>query len=154
MRAIVILIFLGSINLFAQESVNATGGSGTGSGGSFSYSVGQVVYTTKSSAFGTLNEGVQQSYEYVLSLDEDLMTDLVIDVFPNPSTDFINVNMNESDLVALNYELVDINGKSILTNGINSSMTQIDLSLYAPGSYFLKITDQEGRSKKFKIIKQ
>ncbi len=35
----------------AQESVNATGGDATGSGGTVAYSVGQVVYTTNT---GTL----------------------------------------------------------------------------------------------------
>jgi len=39
----VLLLGLGLTGLQAQESVNATGGNASGSGGSVSYSVGQVV---------------------------------------------------------------------------------------------------------------
>jgi hypothetical protein len=40
-----LLLGLGSIELHAQEGVNATGGNASGEG-SVSYSIGQVVYTT------------------------------------------------------------------------------------------------------------
>ena len=46
----------------AQQSVNTTGGNASGSGGSVSYSVGQVVYTYHSSSSGQMNQGVQQVF--------------------------------------------------------------------------------------------
>jgi hypothetical protein len=40
------------------------GGEATGSGGSVSYSVGQVVYTTNTGINGSVAQGVQQPYEF------------------------------------------------------------------------------------------
>ena len=49
---VVALLFLGLSNLQAQEAVPASGGEAGGSGGSVSYTVGQVVYTTKTGTNG------------------------------------------------------------------------------------------------------
>ena len=59
----VLLLGLGLTGLQAQTSVNATGGDASGSGGSVSYSVGQVVYTTNTGTSGSVAQGVQQPYE-------------------------------------------------------------------------------------------
>lgn len=44
----------------SQESLNASGSEATGTGGTVSYSVGQVFYSTQTGSNGTLSEGVQQ----------------------------------------------------------------------------------------------
>ena len=59
----VLLLGLGLTGVQAQTSVNATGGDASGGGGSVSYSVGQVVYTTHTGTSGSVAEGVQQPYE-------------------------------------------------------------------------------------------
>ena len=59
----VLLLGLGLTGLQAQESVNATGGNASGSGGSASYSVGQVVYTNNTGTSGSVAQGVQQPFE-------------------------------------------------------------------------------------------
>lgn len=46
-----------------QSSVNAAGGNASGSGGSVSYSVGQVVYQYYTGTNGAVAEGVQQLYD-------------------------------------------------------------------------------------------
>ena len=48
---------------YAQESVNAAGGDATGMGGTASYSVGQVVYTTIGENGTTVAQGVQQAFD-------------------------------------------------------------------------------------------
>jgi hypothetical protein len=42
----------------AQNAIPASGGNATGSGGSVSYTFGQVVYTTKSGTGGSVAQGV------------------------------------------------------------------------------------------------
>lgn len=50
-----------SHSIFSQESINASGSEATGSGGTVSYSVGQVFYSSQTGTNGnTLSEGVQQ----------------------------------------------------------------------------------------------
>jgi hypothetical protein len=59
----VAFLLLGLGGLHAQESPTSTGGDATGAGGSSSYSVGQVVYTTATGINGSVAQGVQQAYE-------------------------------------------------------------------------------------------
>lgn len=55
---VVCLLFATQL-IFAQQSISVSGGEATGSGGTVSYSIGQVFYNTYTIASGTLEEGVQ-----------------------------------------------------------------------------------------------
>ena len=48
---------------YAQQAFVAAGGDATGSGGTVSFSAGQVVYTTITSGSGSVSQGVQQVYD-------------------------------------------------------------------------------------------
>ena len=52
-----------TLQIHAQESVNASGGDALGSGGSSSYSIGQVFYSNYTGASGSEAQGVQQADE-------------------------------------------------------------------------------------------
>jgi hypothetical protein len=88
---LIVILFLGfSITgLHAQESVNTAGGNASGSGGSVSYSVGQIVYTTNTGDNGTVAQGVQQAYEIsaVTGIEEANNISLIVSAYPNPTTD-------------------------------------------------------------------
>ena len=58
-----ILTFSTSSLLFGQQAVVTAGAEATGTGGTVSYSVGQVVYQTHAGTNGSVAEGVQQPYE-------------------------------------------------------------------------------------------
>jgi hypothetical protein len=60
---------------------------------------------------------------------------LSINVFPNPSADFLIVGGTSAD--AYKYEVSDLSGKSVLT----SSMNKIDVSNLKTGFYFIKATN-------------
>ena len=62
----ILLLGLGLIELQAQEAIPASGGDASGSGGSVSYSIGQVVYQTHTCTSGSVAEGVQQSFEILV----------------------------------------------------------------------------------------
>ena len=83
--------FLSTVS--AQESVNATGGDASGSGGSASYSVGQVVYTTNVGTNGSVSQGVQQPYEIsvVTAIEEAKGINLTVTAYPNPTTDYLSL---------------------------------------------------------------
>jgi hypothetical protein len=105
---LVILCICGySTPLKGQETIPATGGNVSGSGGSVSYTVGQILYNTISGTNGTLAQGVQQPYEIsvVTGIEEALGISLEIVVFPNPATDFINLKIENYDVQNLRYFL-------------------------------------------------
>ena len=93
----VVLFFYGLNPLFlhAQTSVIPTGGNGSGSGGSVSYTIGQVAYSTLYGADGSLLEGVQHPYEISVatSLDEASLIELTVTVYPNPASNHIAITL-------------------------------------------------------------
>ena len=62
-KVILLLLGLALTTLYAQQTLNATGSTATGTGGSATYSVGQVAYETNTSAEGSVAQGVQHAYE-------------------------------------------------------------------------------------------
>lgn len=80
----VLLLGLGLTGLLAQEKIIATGGDASGSGGSVSYSVGQVTYQTHIGTNGSVSEGVQQPYEIsiITGIDEAEGINLTVLAYP------------------------------------------------------------------------
>ena len=146
---------LGLTGLQAQECVNATGGNASGSGGSASYSVGQVVYTTHTGTSGSVAEGVQQPYEIsvVTAIEEAKGINLSVSAYPNPTTDYLTLEVKEFDLSNLSFQLYDMNGKLLLNEKITGNQTSIVMSNLVPATYFVKVIQGSKEVKTFKIIK-
>ena len=155
MRTISLMLsFVISISLCAQSSVNGAGAEATGQGGSLSYSVGQVVYSSSSSSAGSVSAGVQQAYEVSVATQVS-ETNLNIDasVYPNPTTDFLILNVSEIE-ENYTYQVTDINGKQLNTGLINNTKTSLDFSSYVIGTYFIKLSGQVNSNiKTFQVIK-
>jgi hypothetical protein len=151
----VILLCFGMFGLQAQQVVTTSGGNASGSGGSASYSVGQVVYTTNGNSNGRVAQGVQQPYEIfiVTGIEEAKGISLEIMVYPNPATDFIKLKIENYDVQNLRYQLYDINARLLQDNKIVGNETDIVMSNYVSATYFLKVTDNNKVVKTFKIIK-
>jgi len=116
--SILLLLGLGLSTLQAQEAIPASGGNASGSGGSVSYSIGQMVYSTNTGTNGSVAQGVQQPYEIseVIGLEEAKGINLKCIAFPNPTTDFLTLKVDVSATLkfqTLNYQLYDISGKFI-----------------------------------------
>jgi hypothetical protein len=153
--ALSILAILVCILLQAQSTNPASGGNATGTGGSVSYSIGQVVYNTNTGTNGSAAQGVQQPYEISVStgIEEALGISLEIVVYPNPSTDFIRLKIENYEVGNLRYQIYDINGSLLLSNKIEGSETNISMQPLLPAVYFLKVTRGKKEIKTFKIIK-
>jgi hypothetical protein len=149
------LLGFGLTGVKAQEAMPATGGNASGSGGSASYSVGQVVYTTNSGTNGSVAQGVQQPFEIsvVIGLEEAKGISLQCLAYPNPTTDFITLKIENYDNTNLAYQLFDIQGKLIETRKIEGDQTKIVMSNLVPTIYFVKVTQGSKEVKTFKIIK-
>ncbi|MBN2778609.1 MAG: T9SS type A sorting domain-containing protein [Bacteroidales bacterium] len=152
---LVFLFGLGLTGLQAQESVNGTGGNASGSGGSVSYSVGQVGYQTHSGTSGSIAEGIQQPYEISVAseLEEAKGINLSVSAYPNPTTDFLNLKVENFDNTNLSYQLFDINGKLFESKKITGDQTSIVMSNLVSATYFVKVTESNKEVKTFKIIK-
>jgi hypothetical protein len=148
------LLVAGLSGLHAQESVNATGGDASGSGGSASYSVGEIVYTTLPGTGGSVAEGVQQPFEIsVVTGLEQININLTFSVYPNPTTGYLNLEVETDNWIDLSFQLFDIQGKLLDTEKITSIQTSIDMSFFVSGTYFVKVTHHDKEIKTYKIIK-
>lgn len=151
---IIIVLVLGFDRLYAQEAISVTGGNASGSGGSLSYSVGQVFYTTDTGTNGSVAKGVQQPYEIsVFSGNKEIISNLVFSLYPNPTNDFLILKVENCNKENLSYQLFNLKGQMVENGGINSNETTILVNEFVPGTYFLKLIDNKKEVRTFKIVK-
>ena len=149
----VLLLGLG-LTTKAQEVTTTTGGNASGSGGTVTYSVGQIVYATNTGTNGSVAQGVQQTYEISILLGiEDNSIKLELAAYPNPTTNYLTLNVGKAELSILNFQLYDMGGKLIESNKITSTTETIRMENLPSSTYFLKVTNNNKEVKSFKIIK-
>ena len=151
-----LLAFLLSFSVQAQTShqvLSATGGDASGSGGTVAYSVGQIAYTTSTGTTGSVAQGVEQAYEiYSVGIKETALN-ISLSVFPNPTSDFLTLKVQDYNNEALSYNLLDEQGKLVLNEQIITQDTQVAMSTLARGAYFINIVQANKKIQTFKIIK-
>jgi len=140
---------------FGQASLNAAGTTSTDEGGSISFSVGVMAYTTVAGEGGSLEQGVQHQYEIseVSTIREVRGITLSMKVFPNPTTDFLILNVGSEDASSFSYRLYDAHGKVLNSAAITTQETYIPMSQYVAALYFVKVFRNNREVKTFKVLK-
>ncbi len=154
-----IIVLIGSILppsiSSAQETISAAGGNAEGTGGSVSYSAGQLFFMTHTGTHGSVAEGIQQPWEIsvVTSVKEAEGINLVVSVFPNPVTDHLILRVDRYSLETLHYQLFDVNGRIVRTGRITGHETTINMAGFTHATYLLRILDKDKEIKTFRLIK-
>ncbi|MBN2214376.1 MAG: T9SS type A sorting domain-containing protein [Bacteroidales bacterium] len=153
---ILFLLFSGLTRLHAQEAILSAGGEASGSGGSASYSVGQIVYTTNKSINSSVAQGVQHPYEIYLVSEIELYKrgNIVALIYPNPADDFLILKIQGFEQESLSYELYDINGQLLDNKRIITDEMIIALDKLIPSTYYFKVIEGNTEIKTFKIVKK
>lgn len=148
-------LLLGALQLHAQENGVASGGNASGTNGNVSYTIGQVVYTTNTGTNGSMAQGVQQPFEIQTVLGtENFNINLQLAVYPNPTTNWLQLDVKNTDFSKLSYQLFDLNGRLINSQKITSENSTIQMEQLPAAVYFLKVVDSRKELKTFKIIKK
>lgn len=148
LKIMLLFIFCITLNAKSQISINSAGGDETSFENSFSYSVGQITYSTFTDGTLTFNEGIQVNLPIIISNINK--NDYQIDCFV--TLEFNNIVLNLTDLsLNLIYCLYDINGKIIEQNQIVNNKTNIKIQ--NNNLYFISIIYSNKVLKTFKIIK-
>jgi Secretion system C-terminal sorting domain len=157
----IILCFLffsgpGFVFLQAQSTIPASGGNATGSGGSVSYTVGQVLFSTISGTNGTVTQGVQQPYEIsvVTSIKNSEEINLECLVYPNPTSGLAKLIFKSPDYENIRFRLYDINGVLLQDKKVEGRETEISLENLSSSVYFLRVIKNNLEVKVFKIVKK
>lgn len=141
--------------LSAQESAVTSGGSGSGAGGSNTYSVGQITYSKIDGIEGSAIQGVQQPYEiFLLGIEDHPTIKLEAMIYPNPTPKDIILKITTAQEQNFHYILFDLNGKLLRNENIREIETSISMETYADAIYLLKVYSNQFELKTFKIIKK
>jgi hypothetical protein len=154
--AIFILTFSTSSLLLGQQAVLTTGADVAGTGGTVSYSVGQVFFQTYTGTNGSVTEGVQQPYEISVlsSVKEAIGISLTCSAYPNPTADYLTLKVENYAFDNLRYQLFDMQGKLLESKIITSDQTNIPMNAFAPATYLLKVIHPNNEITTFSIIKR
>lgn len=144
-----------TLQVHAQHAIPAAGTEATGTGGTASFTVGQVLYKTVSGTGHIETQGVQQPYEiFLVGLKETKGISLTCSVYPNPAVSVVNLEVENLLQEDLSFSLFDMNGKLILSQAITEKLTRIPFESIASGAYFLKVSMLNNADlQTFKIIK-
>lgn len=135
---------------FAQEQ-NVLGNSGgytESANGSITWTVGEVVITTIESPDNHVTQGFNQSNINFVSV-EDLSEKITLTVFPNPTTDYINVEASKKTKMSI----YDSSGKFVKSVSVEKE-DQVDLSELTSGTYILMFERNNKKVKSVKILVQ
>ena len=156
MRKLVVLIcvLMMGFCMFAQSSVNASGGNASGNAGKVSYSIGQPFYSSTAGALGKINEGVQLPYDIYDVTEVPSTMAISMSVFPNPTHEYLTLSVEDDDFEAMEMYIYDISGKEIMQQRISSSETAINMKSLPSATYFVRITKGKNEVKTFKVVKR
>lgn len=142
------------ISISAQEGTVASGGDATGSGGSVSYSIGQINYVSATNAGDQVNQGIQQAFEiFAYTGIEENTIDLNYSAYPNPTNGNLNLKVDRADYASLKYMLSSIDGRSLAQDVVMDKNTTISMQGFASGTYILTIIQGSKKIKSYNIIK-
>ena len=100
-------------------------------------------------------DGVWSLYEVIeLTITEPLGVEdnlfLLTKIYPNPASNEITIDTKTNEIISI--RLFDINGRVINSYNVNSSISKIDVSKYAKGTYILQVKSDKGILNKKIII--
>lgn len=157
MKRIMFLIMCGGLfclgTAVAQNAVVPVGGTASGNGGTVTYTVGQIAVQTNSDGTVSISEGVQQPYEIsVVGVDEYPSITLNAVLFPNPTQGNVQLTIDNLQFEG-EVKIFDLNGKFLFSKKIEGENTALDLSRYAPATYYVNVYSGKKMLKSFKVVK-
>lgn len=149
---------LNGLAAFAQSDVVPAGGTATGEGGTVTFTVGQIAVQSNDEGSIILSEGVQQPYEIqTIGIDNYPGITLSAMVYPNPTRGNVQLSINNERGTIINGQLevkvFDTNSKYLFSRKIEGEITEIPMSDFAMGTYFVNVLDGTRVLKSFKVVK-
>ena len=113
-NSVVIIICFFGTTVHAQEVIATAGSHGETASGSLNWTVGEPLIETLSDGTSTLTQGFQQSKLTVTAIGDMKVPGIELSVYPNPTKDFITIEVKTGKQIELMLNLIDLNGKLLL----------------------------------------
>jgi len=153
------LFLLLNFYVFNQEITNylvsTSGGYDQNENVSISWSLGETAISTYTNG-ATVIEGFQAVASFVvLPSVKEISQKFNLNIFPNPTTDYINISQKESNSNVLFVNIFDVTGKKIICDYKLNNEISIKVSDYANGIYIIVINNYtDNLSETYKFIKK
>ena len=155
--SVVLLFVFGMTSIHAQDVIPAAGGNASGSGGTVSFSTGQVFYSFNENTKGSEAQGVQHPWEILVitGIEDSQMFSLTATTYPNPAGNSLTLEITgdvnaENDLSLLSFQLYNMSGQILQHRKITGNQTKIVVGDLAPGIYFLSLIQAERETQHLK----
>lgn len=142
----------------APQSINSGGASVSQSNGSLSFTVGELVVLSLTDSEGnTLGGGFTAGAALTTaSIKKTDPAVLDVSIFPNPTSDLVNIRINFSTIDQFFVSITDLQGKEVYNGkyvGV-SNVIGINTASFATGEYILTLKDKNNQVLgTYKIIK-
>ncbi|MBK9177650.1 MAG: T9SS type A sorting domain-containing protein [Flavobacteriales bacterium] len=151
---LIVLLIIHSGSALAQRATLPAGHDATGAGGTISYSMGQVDYRFTSNGNGSVVQGVQQPYEWlVLAVNEPLGGGFTAALQPNPANDQVTIAIAGTTTLPLSYELRDAQGRLLREGPITSTSISVSLNGLPSAIYLVHVLEDARPLTTFQLIK-
>ncbi len=145
----------------APQSINSAGTKMTQSNGSLSFTVGELVVLQQFDANGnSLGSGFTNASTIsttILAVEVPNAEILKVDVFPNPTTDLVQIRIKDSKLEEMLLSVTDLTGRELYQGRYRLVQQSIGINTaaYSAGTYLLSLKDLNGKILgSYKIVKQ
>jgi len=123
-------LYIDSINSSFSVYLNPRGKSG----------IAKYRYTFYPTENPTDTSFIDVTFDVVVGLEEYEMNS--VKIYPNPSSDFINIDIDLKNENILKYRLINIEGKDILSGNLSSGISTLNISNLNRGLYFIELLDE------------
>lgn len=131
-------IVLSAASLNGQELISSAAGDANVNDYQISWSMGEIVTETMVAGDIVLTQGFHQDFYHITTLFEVDSESLKLDVYPNPTTQYLHLRKTEN-ANPLRYYLYDLNGKLMKTGLIYQGDFTWDLRAYQAGNFILRL---------------
>ncbi len=145
-------VFIAKSQTVSPELISSAGDNFSNSNYQLEWSIGEIQTETYSNTENVLTQGFHQN-SYIVTTVEDLRADFKISVYPNPTADFISLNVQNLEFENMQYTITDLTGRLLQNGNITNDIEQFNFSNYAVGTYFISVQQNSQLVKTFKIIK-
>ena len=137
---------------YGQKNTVSSGADASGTGGTFSYSIGQIDYSNSISANEYVSEGVQQPYELYTIANVTEENSIISAIYPNPVDDYLTLEV-KGVLQNSTVHVIDSKGKQTFVTSLTGIKTNLNLIDHNSGIYHLIIRQNNIDLESLKIIK-
>ncbi len=151
-QLLIVLLSLFTTSVLAQETVGSSGQNLSTSNVKVNFTIGEALINSYSLNGNTILSGYQQPKLKIDNVDINELEGVHIAIFPNPTSDVLQIKWDNTLFTTIHYEIFTVNGKQLLSSD-GENLLKIDISNLSAGNYFLKVYKEHHLSNVYKIQK-